>query len=304
MRLAQASSSEFHSKWGEPGDQRKGDTSKSTFDGELNIVLWGGTWDYMFRAKMLGVAEKIATFMEAAAKNPYIGYSQNNGASPRTTLYDEVSKNGWDASKVNVKVNCDCSSLVSDAINAAGIPISKDMWTGDEYQLIMATGAFDVYTNDAYTKCGDFLKRGDILLRSGHTAVAIDDGIELDPYKYIATGNVYLRKGPSTKYSEICTIPKDSTVYVLTLNGNWAQCVYNSKIGYASLNYLGEVRDFRATGDVWMRSGPGILHKGLQVIYKGTKVKGTGYSKNVLGTVWYECSYNGITGWCSGKLLR
>ena len=304
MRVAQAASSEYYSKWGEPGDQRKGDTSKDTFTGELDIVNWSGNWNYCFRAFDPKKAEQIAAFMEAACKNAYIGYSQNNGASPRTTLYDEVSKNGWNAAKVNVKVNCDCSSLVACACNAAGIKVSKDMWTGDEYKLLSETGAFEILVDSAHTKTGDFLRRGDILLRSGHTCVAIDDGIELDPYQYVATGDVNLRKGAGTQYAKIKVIPKGATVYVMTLNGTWAQVDYAGDIGYASLRYLGEVRKMTAVDDLWMRTGAGVIFPKIQVIPKGQTVQATGFTRKYLGTTWYQIVYNGRTGWGSGKLLK
>lgn len=49
--------------------------------------------------------------------------------------------------------------------------VNPYMYTGNELQLLKATGAFTVYTGAEYTKASGKLKTGDILLRPGHTAI-------------------------------------------------------------------------------------------------------------------------------------
>lgn len=129
-------------------------------------------WTIVFRPKTSSVAEKIAVAMEQACSNDNVGYDQ----SQRTTLYTHAKSKNWDLSKITVKCECDCSALVSVCINAAGIPVDKNMYTGNEEALLRETGKFKVLTSKKYVCVDTSLKRGDILLGNGHTAVVLSDG--------------------------------------------------------------------------------------------------------------------------------
>ena len=129
-------------------------------------------WTSVIRPKDSKVAEKIAKAMEQACANDCIGYDQ----SQRTTLYAQAKAVNWDISKVTEKCECDCSSLVAVCVNAAGIKVSKDIYTGNELSALKAAGGFTVLTDSKYISKADYLKRGDILLGSGHTAVVLSDG--------------------------------------------------------------------------------------------------------------------------------
>lgn len=126
----------------------------------------GGTWQYVIRPKSAKVAEKIAAAMKAACTNNNIGYSQADRMS--LNYYAQLYK--YNLAKVPL-CNCDCSSLVAVCVNAAGVKVNPYMYTGNELQLLKATGAFTVYTGSDYTKASGKLKTGDILLRAGHTAI-------------------------------------------------------------------------------------------------------------------------------------
>ena len=135
---------------------------------EVMTQTWatGGKWEYVIRPKSEADAKKIAAAMEAACKNNNIGYSQ----ADRLSLYNIVSKNGWKIDKAG-KCNCDCSSLVSVCVNAAGIKVASTMYTGNELSVLKNTGKFTVYTAANYTKAEGMLRTGDVLLRQGHTAI-------------------------------------------------------------------------------------------------------------------------------------
>ena len=149
-----------------PGDQ----TTK-----EVRIQDWYSTsWRYVFRADSEEVAENLAKQMEDACNNEAIGYNQTR----RTTLYDCAKDKKWKLAKVTTKCECDCSSLVAVCINACGIKISKDMYTGNEKSLIEQTGQFVTLSAEKYLTKDDYLKRGDILLKDGHTAIVLTDGCE------------------------------------------------------------------------------------------------------------------------------
>ena len=161
---------------------------------EVMLQDWntGGTWQYVFRAKDPAVAKKIAAAMKAACNNNNIGYSQ----ADRRSLYNIVSKNGWKIAKAG-KCNCDCSSLVSVCVNAAGIKVSPDMYTGNELKLLKDTGKFTVYTGITFTQSASKLHTGDILLRNGHTAIVVS-GIEPKAKKASATKKTAAKKSIDT----------------------------------------------------------------------------------------------------------
>lgn len=129
-------------------------------------------WSTVFRPKNSTVAEKIAKAMEQACANNKIGYDQ----SQRTTLFAKAKEKNWNLSKITSKCECDCSSLVAVCVNAAGIAVSKDMYTGNQKAVLKATGQFELLTDSKYLTYDKHLKRGDILLGAGHTAVVLSNG--------------------------------------------------------------------------------------------------------------------------------
>ena len=132
-------------------------------------------WHTVFRPKSATVAEKIAKAMEQACANNNIGYDQGQ----RTTLYTLAKEANWNISKITKKCETDCSALVAVCCNAAGVKVSKDMYTGNQKSLLSNTGKFTVYTTYKYIGSDDYLKRGDILLGNGHTAIVLSDGIKV-----------------------------------------------------------------------------------------------------------------------------
>lgn len=137
-------------------------------------------WTAVFRAKDPAVAEKIAKTMEAACDNSKIGYDQNQ----RTTLYIKAKAANWDISKITVNCECDCSTLVAVCVNAAGITVSKDMYTGNERAVLTATGAFEVLADSKYLASDEYLTRGDIIMGPGHTAVVLENGAKITEEGY------------------------------------------------------------------------------------------------------------------------
>lgn len=129
-------------------------------------------WSCVIRPKDRNHADMIAKAMEQSCANNNIGYDQNQ----RTTLYTKAKAKDWDISKITAKCECDCSSLVAVCVNAAGIKVSKDMYTGNEKAVLKATGKFEILTASKYLTSSGYLKRGDILLGEGHTAVVLSNG--------------------------------------------------------------------------------------------------------------------------------
>ena len=222
---------------------------------EVLIQNWYNKgWSAVFRAKEANIAEKIAKAAEQACLNNKIGYDQGQ----RTTLYEQAKKLDWDISKITEDCECDCSSLVSVCVNAAGISVSKDMYTGNQKAVLQATKKFDILTSAEYLTAPNNLKRGDILLGPGHTAIVVScsKNYSIDTAKsfsktlagnYEAAANLNLRCGAGTDKNIIVTMPKGTRIkcygyYTKVLQTNWLYVQIISKneyyTGFVSSKYI------------------------------------------------------------------
>ena len=142
--------------------------------GEVAIREWyNRPWNKVLRCKDSKKAEKIAQAMEKACKNDFVGYDQNQ----RTTLYSLCKANGWKIEDIKTHCETDCSALVAVCVNAAGIRVSGDIYTGNEANALLRTEEFELLTAPKYLLSDEYLRRGDILLYEfHHTAIALQDG--------------------------------------------------------------------------------------------------------------------------------
>lgn len=165
VMIGNARISEHGTVNGTRGDQTGKEVMQQTWSS-------GGTWQYVLRPKSETVAKKIADSMIKACANDNIGYSQ----ADRLSLYNLASQNGYKLDRVG-KCNCDCSSLVAVCCLSAGVVVSPSMYTGNELSVLQATGKFTTYTSTSYTRAASYLRTGDILLRSGHTAIVTSGAV-------------------------------------------------------------------------------------------------------------------------------
>lgn len=125
----------------------------------------------------LSVPERIAQVAEHIAVHNSHGYSQNNRAGDGTTESVTLS----DGSKVVVHGgDYDCSEMVRVCVNCAlsgnyRSPIVF-MYTGNENEQLKAQG----FTRMSYS--ASKVQRGDALLVSGHTGVALGNGKQADAH--------------------------------------------------------------------------------------------------------------------------
>ena len=190
-----------HASFDENRDINGGVAGDQTKTEVYTRAWYNKPWTSVIRPKDSSVAEKIAIAMEQACANDKIGYDQNQ----RTTLYTQAKAVNWDLSKITTACECDCSSLVAVCVNAAGIAVSKDIYTGNELSVLKATGKFDVYTAAKYVGSDIHLKRGDILLGSGHTAIVLSNGSGVSTVSQTVTSDVaYVVKSGDT-LSKIAT---------------------------------------------------------------------------------------------------
>lgn len=246
-----------HASIDERGKAQGGQAGDQT-GGEVCTRSWYDKgWNKVIRAKDAAVAEKIAATMEAACANDKIGYDQGQ----RTTLYAKAQAKGWNIAAITTACECDCSSLIAVCVNAAGIAVSKDIYTGNEALALKATGKFEILTDPKYLTGDEYLRRGDILLKEySHTAVALQNGSKatttgggkVEPAQsmdksvagtYKTTTDLNLRAGAGTGKKIIATIPSGKTVrcygYYTTVNGTkWPYVVYGGNTGFCSGKYL------------------------------------------------------------------
>ena len=254
---------------GAAGDQTKKEVYTRTW--------YSKPWHTVFRPESATAAEKIAKAMEQACANNNIGYDQYQ----RTTLYTLAKAENWNISKVAKKCETDCSALVAVCCNAAGITVSKDMYTGNEKSILSKTGAFTVYTDSKYTGSSANLKRGDILLGKGHTAIVLSNGANI---------KIAEKKAATTTTT---TKPKVVT----------AKDAAESKRASLAGTYV-----VTAAKALNVRDGAGKNAKILVTIPKGTKVRCYGYYTQNGETTWLYVQFTyeetTYTGFVSTRYLE
>lgn len=130
-------------------------------------------WNKVLRPKRPEVANRSVRTCRDACNNENIGYDQNQ----RTTLYTQAKACGWVIAAITVPCECDCSSLMAVCAIAAGVNVSKDIYTGNMVKALAATGEYEVLTEGKYLASDAYLMPGDILVYEGHhTAMALQYG--------------------------------------------------------------------------------------------------------------------------------
>ena len=314
VRIAQFNHSETGGIWGVPGDQLKVpgtyETAK-TFSGELEIVYWSGTWDYVFRPISAGIATMLAAKADATVRNPHVGYSQNNPEAPRTSFYEALKAAKWDPSKITKDVNGDCSSGMAAWLNSVGIEVDPNMWTGSEKEELEKTGRFLTLTHDLFTDSDAYLMKGDILLRTGHTCMVLDygDNVKSDvPGE--TTGDSWQRMKPYANKSSagIQVVKRGGFVNASlpVLGGKWWITDHNGTRGWESANLIEWDYMLRITGYlVNVRKKPNINSEIIGTVMAGESHPATGISAvDSRGVVWYQMTYRNEIGWASGAYVE
>jgi len=162
VKCGWASCSEHDSAYGAAGDQKNGKEVKT------------GNWYYfnqnvVLRWKNDKLAHKFAQIVQKICDNNKVGYSQDT----RTGLYTQLSKCGWNPDKITKKCNTDCSAMIAAAVNAVGVKVNKNMYTGNEVQCLLETGKFVRYKNKHYRKSSNYLCEGDIIVNTHEHTIAV-----------------------------------------------------------------------------------------------------------------------------------
>lgn len=164
-----------HASIDERGKAAGGSAGDSTKKEVCTRSWYNGSWHTVLRPKSSTLAEKSAKACEAACANDKIGYDQNQ----RNTLYTQAKAVNFDLSKITTACECDCSSLMHVCAIAGGANISygsNGLTTRNMVSAFVNSGAYEKLTASKYLTSDKYLKRGDVLVKTGHTAMNLTNG--------------------------------------------------------------------------------------------------------------------------------
>lgn len=148
---------------------------------EWQLVPWYSyPWDVVLRYPAAGVRHWMGDQARKAALNNCIGYDQGQ----RMTFWNNLADSNYDAAQITVRCEADCSSGVLAIVKAAGYhfgikslqAINHWGYTGNE-EAILTEAGFETLRAPMYTRSGNYLDNGDILLNTrNHTAFNVDKG--------------------------------------------------------------------------------------------------------------------------------
>lgn len=145
-------------------------------------------WNVLLRPATAILAEKSAAAMEAACRNPNIGYDQ----SGRNTLHAKAKAAAFDLGAIDTPCECDCSSPVHVCAVAGGADIpygANGCTTRTMVSAFLGSGDYIKLTGKEFLTAPTLLQRGDILVKEGsHTAMVLSDGAGAPPRETPAAG--------------------------------------------------------------------------------------------------------------------
>lgn len=306
VRLAQWASSENYDRWGQPGDQRmdpmKGKTD-STFDGEVDIVDWQpNKWERVFRLIDVTKAELLANKAEASARNPHNGYAWDD-ATTKTSFYNALKAAGWDPAAITTDNNANCSSGVAALLNAVGIRVDPNMWTGNAVELLKATGEVLIIEESVFTATSHYLRRGDILHKAGHMATVIDNGDYAAALPMVTTGRSWQRMKPAILSQGLNVIERgeSAAAFLPVIGGKWQITEYRGRRGWESGKWYRPLPYALVTAYMSnIREDPGLAGRVLKTVGTGTQLPLTGRKReDTRGVLWLECACDSVIGWIS-----
>ena len=282
-----------HASIDERGKANGGQAGDQT-GSEVCIRSWYASgWNVVLRPKSSAVAEKMAAACETLCRSNLVGYDQWE----RNSLWDELEKVQWDASKLKTKCETDCSAFMTACARVAGITVPRVALGGGKYNAPITqtmrsafggTGAFEVLTDSKYMTSDKYLKRGDVLVReSGHTAMALVNG-DLSGSQTTTTASAPAASQPAA--------PATGT---RELRATEAAQYFDKKLAGTYKCTASELN---------IRNGAGTSKKILTTIKKGTTVQCYGYMNTVGEDKWLYIQFQQgtvkYTAFASAKYLE
>lgn len=169
-----------HASGDENRSARGGQAGEQTREEVFTRNWYYKNWHTVLRPKSKTLAEKSAKTCEAACANSKIGYDQGQ----RNTLYKYAKAVNFDMSKITTPCECDCSSLMHVCAIAGGANLSygsNGLHTRNMVDGFMKSGDYVKLTDSKYLTTDAYLKRGDILVKEGHTVMVLENGANAEP---------------------------------------------------------------------------------------------------------------------------
>lgn len=258
---------------------------------EVKISYWyNKPWTVVLRPKDAAVAEKSASACEKLCNCNLVGYDQ----SQRNTLHTQLKANGYDVDKYiksGVLTETDCSAFQTVLAILAGVGALE--YTGNALvcstmeNAYRNTGKYEILKDSKYLGSSDYLKRGDVLVGSGHTVMALDNGAKV--------GSSGSGSGTGSGSGSGSTGGKVKEVRAT---------------GYATGYDKSMAGAYVTTANVWMRHGAGTGSKTIVVLPKGLEVRNYGYysvdRSNGRKWLYIQVTYGGVkyTGFTSSLYLK
>lgn len=164
-----------HASIDENGKAHGGTAGDSTGKEVCTRNWYNGGWHTVLRPKSATVAEKSAKACEAGCANKKIGYDQYQ----RNNLHKQAKAVGFDLAKIATACECDCSSFMQVCAIAGGANLpygSNGLTTRNMMAGFMESGDYEKLTDSKYLTSDKYLKRGDILVKNGHTVMVLENG--------------------------------------------------------------------------------------------------------------------------------
>jgi hypothetical protein len=157
-------------------DGNKGDTTqKEVCTTTLNLTGWG--CHTVLRPNSTALAEASARICEAICANDNVGYSQYT----RNTLFTVYQNGGLAGINSSNKCNTDCSAFMTFCAVAGGARFPY--WRNGNAPVVSTMknwftqyGDYTALTDQNHRTNAAYLRRGDVLLKTGHTVMCLGDG--------------------------------------------------------------------------------------------------------------------------------
>lgn len=290
----------------------KGD--QTTREVRINTFFDGQVWQVIYRCKDKNKAKLIGKYMLEACKNDNIGYDTGKTRYTCWNLAMAIKS----VKDITKPCNTDCSQLMCICVNLAGIPLTKYLWTAIEDELLMSTGMFDRITDQAMLR-GNGLAVGDILWRSGHTAVVVEadetpSGEPDKTPKWVGEAygaklvNVYANPTGTTPLKAYPQLATGNLFDVCDERGNrWYIRIAGTYYGWIDKQFClrkSPQKTVTVQTDLHLRANAGAGYKSLAIMPKGTQLQYCDQKPASDGKPWDYVIYKGQYGFCSDRYVK
>ena len=279
----------------------------------INTFFDGQVWQRIYRCKDSAKRKLIAQYMKDACLNDCIGYDTGK---TRYSCWDEAMKVG-STKGIKTPCNTDCSQLVCICVNLSGISVSKYLWTAIEESLLMSTGMFIKITDQNMLR-GNGLQVGDILWRSGHTAIVVEAdetpsgydktpkwvgeafGAKLVPVYQNPTGVTPLFAYPQLATGNLFDVCDES-------GNRWYIRIAGQYFGWLDKPYCLRKSPWKTVTvqtDLHLRQNAGASYKSIAIMPRGASVQICDTKPAADGRPWDYVIWSGMYGFASDRYIK